>query len=451
MAFSDINFLRPYNDGDRVVQIYDDKGTLLYTINPYSITNTQVHNNLININIKSGRVVTLDFLNHQISKNALELLQGRLDSLREIPPINPNKEIGNYVEEKLVSKVDIQAPAESGYLAQWVGDTVLSVSSLYETNGKISLGTTSGNYDFNIIGTLSSSDIVTNNLHVDEAITLPEGKHLYSGGLRFSNRITGTSEDLLTVLDVGNYLTLTTQKYLSFERGTSVIISNGLEDFYVDDDYFDDATAAVIFAIVDSYVESTGFLGCYVEKYIGLGRTASNWSINISGRQSILSLGTTASFEELIISGNANIQEIIASSASFEDLTVTGTTNIKQVVEVLSTATATGLSPSTYELNFDDGSIFYVEPEGDNFVASYLNVPTTNDRIISTTIIISQTASAYIPNMVQINGDIIPISWANGMLPSGNSNQTDIVDLTFMRTDATWSKVFGQLSTFATI
>jgi hypothetical protein len=143
-------------------------------------------------------------------------------------------------------------------------------------------------------------------------------------------------------------------------------------------------------------------------------------------------------------------------TASFTELTVTGPTNIQQVIEVLTTATSgPGLliSPtaSTFNLNFDDGSIFYIEPEGENFVANYLNVPTTDNRIISTTIIISQTASAYIPNVVAIDGDIIPISWANGLLPSGNANQTDIVGFSFMRIGATWSKVFGQLSTFANI
>ena len=138
--------------------------------------------------------------------------------------------------------------------------------------------------------------------------------------------------------------------------------------------------------------------------------------------------------------------------ASFTELTVTGPTNIQQVIEVLTTATSSpGLSPSTFNLNFDDGSIFYIDPEGDDFVANYLNVPVTDTRIISTTIIITQTASAYIPNTVVINGDIIPISWSSGSLPTGNANQTDIVGFSFMRIGATWSKVFGQLSTFATL
>jgi hypothetical protein len=194
-------------------------------------------------------------------------------------------------------------------------------------------------------------------------------------------------------------------------------------------------------------------LGLYVEKPIGLGRTASSWSINMSGRQSTtVTLGTTASFEELTVTGASNLQQVIGTTASFEDLTITGPTNIQQVVEILTTATSSpGLSPSTFNLNFDDGSIFYIEPEGDDFVVNYLNVPVTDNRIISTTIIISQTASAYIPDTVIINGDTIPISWSSGSLPTGNANQTDIVGFSFMRIGATWSKVFGQLSTFTTL
>ncbi|NBR25835.1 MAG: collagen-like protein, partial [Micrococcales bacterium] len=76
-------------------------------------------------------------------------------------------------------------------------------------------------------------------------------------------------------------------------RGTSVIVSNGLEDFYVDDDYYEDTSGAVMLAIVDSYDIETGILGLIVERPIGLGKTASSWTINISGRQGV-STGTAS-------------------------------------------------------------------------------------------------------------------------------------------------------------
>jgi hypothetical protein len=176
-----------------------------------------------------------------------------------------------------------------------------------------------------------------------------------------------------------------------------------------------------------------------------------NFPSNPTASQTYIFGSTTWIFNGNAWVASGNIVPV-GMTASFTELTVTGPTNIQQVIEVLTTATSSpGLSPSTFNLNFDNGSIFYIEPEGDNFVANYLNVPTTDNRIISTTIIISQTASAYIPDVVAINGDIIPISWANGLLPSGNANQTDIVGFSFMRIGATWSKVFGQLSTSATI
>jgi hypothetical protein len=176
-----------------------------------------------------------------------------------------------------------------------------------------------------------------------------------------------------------------------------------------------------------------------------------NFPSNPTASQTYIFGSTTWIFNGNAWVASGNIVPV-GMTASFTELTVTGPTNIQQVIEALTTATSSpGLSPSTFNLNFDDGSIFYIEPEGDNFTANYLNVSTTDDRIISTTIIISQTASAYIPDVVAINGDIIPISWANGLLPSGNANQTDIVGFSFMRIGATWSKVFGQLSTFANI
>jgi hypothetical protein len=570
MAYNYNNFLKPINDGDKNILIFNESGELVYTLNPFSVINAQVRGNIITISVKSGRTILLDFLNSNLALNALPILQNRILQLTNETPNFIDKQIDKWLEANTTERIgtilssptfsfgsasfndvipieddtfslgrenykwnelyvnfahidnpqfdyttitgrpfdrtdfdrfvntqmndphggnpkvgqdivikdanmyfdgtssirftNFDGTASHKLISVWDWDGPLGSThtiypefeSTYNERAQISYKIEDGEKSSLSLKTFdwtggSQSGIEHEYKFYEGDIILPEGKHLYSGGLRFSNRITGTSQDLLTVLDVGFYYELTTQKYLSFQRGISVIVSNGLEDFYVDDDYYDDATGAVMISIVDSYNESTGLLGLYVEKPIGLGRTASSWSINISGRQSTVILGTTASFEELTVTGTTILQEVVGATASFEDLTVTGPTNIQQVIEVLTTATATGLSPSTYNLNFDDGSIFYIEPEGDNFVANYLNVPVTENRIISTTLIITQTASAYIPNTVIINGDIIPISWSGGSLPSGNANQTDIVGFSFMRMGATWSKVFGQLSTFATL
>jgi len=159
--------------------------------------------------------------------------------------------------------------------------TITSYSDIVPNQNNIDLGKTASRW----------STLFVNEIFANGDIHLPEGSNLYIGGLKFSTRLTGTSNDLLTVQDAGYYLELTTQKYLSFERGSSVIVSNGLEEFYVDDEYYEDNNAALMIAIVDSYDIETGILGLVVERPIGLGKTASSWTINISGRQGGTSVG----------------------------------------------------------------------------------------------------------------------------------------------------------------
>lgn len=239
-------------------------------------------------------------------------------------------------------------------------------------------------------------------------------------------KVIGTSSTEMSIPQIDDVREFYTQLNLGFYAGQEVIVYNEFFNNYEDPEY-QEGDSNYFIGRVDFYYPNTGLLTVVTDYTVGSG-TFSSWQVTVT---SLPGLGVTASFEEL---------------------TVTGPTNIQQVIEVLTTATAViAGSPSTFNLDFDNGSIFYIQPEGDNFVANYLNVPTTDNRIISTTIVISQTASAYIPNLVAINGDIIPISWANGSLPSGNANQTDIVGFSFMRIGATWSKVFGQLSTFTTI
>jgi len=483
MAYNYNTFLKPLNTGDKNLLIFNDTGELVYTINPFSVLNTQVRGNVITISVKSGRTILLDFLNSNYALDALPILQERIKELtKDVVPNFIDKQIQNWVldlENKITTPTilgtlsmvgdiipildytynlgsptkrwnniyvrDALVASQSLYLGgtklssteggqllvtqvtnfgetgstfevpvspdqifalyrtvndsftwslypdtvqlpedinkfsvQFYGSPTMSVGStnsfyfnsydhnnvirddyfwpilytntdlhknilrlkgIYEavvqieeinyypgtygywgietkvldheltdynktdlsisyviynskTQSLIDLESISTNVlpDSNKTRNLGATDsmwssLYVNDIFVDDNIYLPEGKSLFIGGLKFSTRLTGTSDNLLTVLDEGYYYELTTQKYLSFERGITLIVSNGLEDFYVDDDYYDDATAAVMFSIVDSYNESSGVLGLYVERPIGLGRTASNWTINISGRQ----------------------------------------------------------------------------------------------------------------------------------------------------------------------
>ena len=79
MAYNYSNFLKPYSVEDRNLLIYDEEGVLKFTVNPFSITNTQIRGNIITISVKSGRTILLDFLTNNLAIVALPILQSRIN------------------------------------------------------------------------------------------------------------------------------------------------------------------------------------------------------------------------------------------------------------------------------------------------------------------------------------------------------------------------------------
>jgi len=106
-------------------------------------------------------------------------------------------------------------------------------------------------------------------------------------------------------------------------------------------------------------------------------------------------------------------------------------------------------SAGTGVVNFDAGSnsIFYVNGPAGNITASFTNVTTTDSRATSITVILSQSATARIVNAVQINSTSSTINWANGVVPTGNSNKHDIFGFNLIRSGSTWVTL-GQMSTY---
>jgi len=95
--YSISNFLKPLGVGERIVQIQDPNFNLIWTLNPFTIRNTFITGNLIEISLYSGNKIVLDFSTTNESKQALSLLQGRIDVLRNQTPIYIDKAIEEYV------------------------------------------------------------------------------------------------------------------------------------------------------------------------------------------------------------------------------------------------------------------------------------------------------------------------------------------------------------------
>lgn len=117
---------------------------------------------------------------------------------------------------------------------------------------------------------------------------------------------------------------------------------------------------------------------------------------------------------------------------------VTGLATLAETTEILSSISgATG----TVIHNLNNSAIFYHTSAAANFTANFTNVPITNDRTISVSLIISQGASARLPNAVQIDGVSQTLNWQGGSFPSGTANEIDIVSFTFIRVSDTWTVV----------
>lgn len=98
MNFSLDKFLRPLADSDRSVQIYNVSDIVKYTINPFSVTRLNISNNLLNVNLKYNKVISLDFRTTNEAKAALIKFQEQLDLLRKKVPYVIDKQIQNYVD-----------------------------------------------------------------------------------------------------------------------------------------------------------------------------------------------------------------------------------------------------------------------------------------------------------------------------------------------------------------
>ncbi len=184
--------------------------------------------------------------------------------------------------------------------------------------------------------------------------------------------------------------------------------------------------------------------GNYANSAFVSANTADSKSVNAG---SYANGAFNAANTRLSTSGGTMTGNLVISSAN---LNVSGTSTFdgisifQQSTEKIQTKTgATGTVTHDYSL----GALFYHSSISANFTANITNVPTTNDRSIVVVLILSQGATAYIPNALQIDGSSQTIKWINGSAPSGNANQIDIVSFSLLRVSNSWT-VLGQLITY---
>lgn len=163
------------------------------------------------------------------------------------------------------------------------------------------------------------------------------------------------------------------------------------------------------------------------------GVTTLDNTVNINGNTNILNSASVA--QNLIVSGSANI---VGNTNITGNTTISGRLDVAEIVETISDSTISG---GVLTANYNDANIFYVgTAPSANFTVNVTNAPTDDLRTFTITVITTQGATGYIPNVLQVAGSPITIRWAYGVTPTPTSNagDIDIFNFTLIRRSSAW-------------
>jgi hypothetical protein len=140
----------------------------------------------------------------------------------------------------------------------------------------------------------------------------------------------------------------------------------------------------------------------------------------------------------LVVAGGVGIAKsvTIGENLLVEGLaTFTGGVRVQEVVEDVVDVAA---STNTYTVDYNNGNIFYATtaPASGDFTLAVSNVPTTNGRIKTITLILPQGGTARRPsaNAISINGTSTLVNFVGGNTAfTPTPNKTDIFNFTILR------------------
>ena len=358
MSYSYNKFLRPITSSDKSIKILDDTNDIKYTIDPFAIQNVSISNNILKINLKSKRIISLHFSTINEAKLALTRIQIQIDTLIKNVPHLIDRDVQNYVDS-IFSKVSIivgptgatgaadkySATSSTPFQLPVVGEVIdletqiglaytpaqsvivyNDIPNLYDDNYEVG-----GDY---FISRIDSYNKTTGQmtLVVDFSTSITTGETFsfwymnLSGEKGQADRYYTTSSTTLSVPEIGQVVDLEVNPYLAYSSSQNVVVYSDLPNLY-DFDY--ETEGGYFTGQVDYYDFSTGLISIVVENSIGLG-TYSTWYMNLSGTPGID--GTTASNIDLtnlttdIIPAVDSLYSLGTSASQWKSLHVSGQT-----------------------------------------------------------------------------------------------------------------------------
>jgi fibronectin-binding autotransporter adhesin len=181
------------------------------------------------------------------------------------------------------------------------------------------------------------------------------------------------------------------------------------------------------------------------------GGASSNIAINTDKFTINATSGNTSIGGTLGVTGNSTLSGTLGvtgtstftGAATFNGgVNITGVTQIAELREEVGNVT---LSSNVGTFDWSADNVFYISTAPTaNMTFNFTNVPTDNDYIMTTNVLVTQGATGRIPSALNINGASATIRWVNGVAPTPTSNagKIDIFSFSFLRTGSTWI-VFG--------
>jgi hypothetical protein len=303
------------------------------------------------------------------------------------------------------------------------------------TTPTISIGTSTGTSTTGLATGTNTNSLTTKNVNIGTGtgalatvlvnigssgslgrITLNNDVALTTGNIIGSP---GTGANVMTLISSGNLLAKMDANNDGSGHKFAVLDYRDIEQFTV----FEEGNAAISGSLVVS--------GSSIQT-----ATTTTYNLLTTALTGTLNVGSSAS--SIIVGGTATTSSFTGS------IQVDGRSTLSSVTEKLVPSVG-GTGTVAYDLSV--ASIFYVNGPAGAITANFTNVPTINNRIITPTVILSQSATARIVSAVQIDTVGQTINWANGTTPTGTANKQDVFGFSLIRSGSAW-KVLGQMSTY---
>ena len=208
-------------------------------------------------------------------------------------------------------------------------------------------------------------------------------------------------------------------------------------------------------ALVGTISGSNGTSNTAVTGTLVIANTASSFPVITSDAVLFVS-GSVGGTSKSVFGGDLVVSGNIDGKSGFSLSSATSTGSFSGDLGVVGRATLAGVAErmshtqggSTLTCDMIGQSIFYLNKPSGNVTANFTNVPTTNNRVYTPTVILSQSSpTAYIVSVVQVDGVGQTINWSSGITPTGNASKQDVFGFSLIRSGSAY-KVLGQMSTY---